>query len=664
MKLSVNFKSIRTKLIINLISICLVPLLILGLATYFQSKSILSKKLEVTSKQTLTEIDNGLNNYFTSISAPIKMLSTNINFVEGDNEEKLKYAEFLLGDVKESNPDILNTFYGTELGNFAVYPKLELPKDFNHKDRLWYTLALEKKGQIAITKPYKDVQTGKLVISLSKTVEKDGKVVGVVGIDMSLDTLSNTLSKSKIGDTGYVFIADNNGVTISHPKKEMIGTDTPTKLSFWNDVKNNKDGFTKYNYGGENKFATYKTNDTTGWKMVASMNESELSKDLNSIRSSILIVVLIVAVIAIFIATALSKGIANNLNKIKHAFDLASNGDLTAEVDIKSRDEFGELGKDFNIMIDNISNLMKSVEASSKTVLETSSNLAIMAEETTSSVGQVSHAIEEIASGATHTAQSAQEGAEDIQNLSEGLDKIEISTEKMGEISTSARQLGSQGLEMVQVLGEKSDKTKLAALQVSSIVKEMNSSTDQIDAISGTISDITEQTNLLSLNASIEAARAGEAGRGFAVVADEIRKLAEQSKNSTEEIKKIIEDIKSKSTTAVKAMDETEIVVKDQEEAVVKTQKIFREIINSIGTLTEKVDEIKSHTTDIDNKKEKVVGQIENISSISEETASATEEVSASAEEINATMEDFTRYAEQLKSLSAELEMEIGKFKL
>ncbi|WML35543.1 methyl-accepting chemotaxis protein [Clostridium sp. OS1-26] len=664
MKPSFNFKSIRTKLIINLISICLVPLLILGIATYFQSKSILSKKLEVTSKQTLTEIDNGLNNYFAATSAPIKMLSTNINFTEADIGERLNYAELLLGDVKESNPNILNTFYGTESGKFAAYPKLELPKDFNHKNRPWYTLALEKKGQIAITRPYKDAQTGKLVVSLSKAVEKDGKVVGVVGIDMSLDTLSNTLSKSKIGDSGYVFICDNNGTVISHPKKEEIGGNTPTKLSFWNDLKNNKSGFTKYDYQGQNKFSTYETNTVTGWKMVASMNEDELNKDLNSVRSLILIVALIVAVIAIFIATLISKGIANNLNKIKHAFNLASNGDLTAKADIKSKDEFGELGKDFNIMIDNISNLMKNVESSSKTVLETSSTLATMAEETTYSVGQVSHAIEEIASGATHTAQSAQEGAEDIQNLSEGLDKIEISTEKMEEVSASTRQLGSQGLEIVQVLVEKSDKTKLAALQVSDIVKEMNSSTDQIDAISGKISDITEQTNLLSLNASIEAARAGEAGRGFAVVADEIRKLAEQSKNSTEEIKKIIEDIKSKSTTAVRAIDETETVVKDQEEAVVKTQKIFREIISSIGVLTEKVDEIKNQTMDINNKKEKVVGQIENISAISEETASATEEVSASTEEINAIMDEFTRYAEQLKDLSAELEIEIGKFKL
>lgn len=664
MKLGFNFKSIRTKLIISLVSICLIPLLILGIETYFQSKTILSKKLEVTSKQTLKEIDNGLNNYFNALSASLKMLSTNINFVQGDNEEKFTYAEFLLGDVKESDEDILNTYYGTESGKFSIYPKGDMPKDYNHKIRSWYTLALEKKGQVAITQPYKDAKTGKMVITLAKAVEKEGKVVGVVGMDISLDTLASTLSKSKVGNAGYVYTVDNSGIVVSHPDMKVIGTDAPTKLSFWNDTKNNKDGFVKYNYNGQNKFATYMTNSSTGWKLIAAMDEGELGKDLNSIISSLLITVLVVAAIAIFIATVLSKGIANNLSKVKHAFNLASNGDLTAEVDIKSKDEFGELGKDFNNMIKNISSLMKNVDSSSKTVLETSANLASMAEEATSSIGQVSHAIEEISSGATHTAQSAQEGAEDIQNLSLGLDIIESSTVKMGEISINARQLGSQGLEMVQVLGEKSDKTKLAASQISAIVKEMNSSTDQIDAISGTISDITEQTNLLSLNASIEAARAGEAGKGFAVVADEIRKLAEQSKSSTEEIKKIIEDIKSKSATAVKAMDETEIVVKDQEDAVVKTQKIFREIINSIGVLTEKVDEIRSHTTEINDKKEKVVGQIENISSISEETASATEEVSASAEEINATMEEFTRYADKLKSLSEELECEISKFKL
>jgi methyl-accepting chemotaxis protein len=186
----------------------------------------------------------------------------------------------------------------------------------------------------------------------------------------------------------------------------------------------------------------------------------------------------------------------------------------------------------------------------------------------------------------------------------------------------------------------------------------------QITTISATISQITAQTNLLSLNASIEAARAGDAGRGFAVVADEIRKLAEQSNRSTEEIKKIIEGIQGKSTMAVNAMSEASEIVAAQDKAVGETRGIFTEIMNAIAVLTSRVEEIKNSTTEVQENKENVLGQIECISSISQETASATEQVSASTQQINAAMNEFTKYAEELQRLSEVLDKEVGKFKL
>lgn len=658
-------KSVRVKLISSFLAICLIPLIALGIFTYAQSYSILSKKLEVTSAQTLGEIDRGLSNYFSAMSNPLDILAINYNFTNYNTApDSDKYINLFLEDTQISDSNITTVFYGTETGNLFLYPKAELPAGFDARTTDWYKASASKKDEVTISPPYLDKATKTYIVTLSKAVEVEGKIVGVVGMDISLQKLSEGLAAMKVGDQGYVAVSDDKGIMISHPKKEYIGTDIMKKQSFWGEMEANPSGFARYELDGVRKFAVYKTSEFTGWKMVATLSESELSADTNKILFAITIAVLIVGVLVIVLSVFLSNGIAGNVKKIQAVIEKASSGDLTVSVDIKSKDEFNILGKAFNKMIENISSLMKNVGTSSKDVLETASNLAAMSEQTTAAVHQVAQAMDEITIGATKQAESTLQGATDMEDLSTKLDIISESTKNMGRISSDTEKLSSTGLTMVEELMDISSGTKTSALEVGKLVNDVNNSMVEITAISDVISGITEQTNLLSLNASIEAARAGESGRGFAVVADEIRKLAEQSKNSTEEIKHIINEIQHKSIAAVKAMNENEIAVNNQTEVVNKTKEIFDNIINGIFALTDKVGEVQKFIEDIQDKKENVVGQIENISSISEETASATEEVSASTEEITATMNDFTQYAQDLQELSEKLEQEINNFKI
>jgi methyl-accepting chemotaxis protein len=642
-----------------------IPLIILGYGANIQAKSILNEKLKLTSQQTLLEVNDGISSYFDGFSNMITMTSTDYNFVNSDKSEQAAYIPESLKNLKESNSNIFSSYFATTDGKFDIYPSSKMPEGFDPRERPWYKQAVDNKGKVIITLPFTDAQTGKNVVSIAKTVERDGKVIGVCAMNVSLETLTEKISMKKIGRTGYVFISDVEGKSmIAHPNKDLLGTDAASKQSFWNDAKTNEKGFITYTFNNTKKFGVYETNNITGWKLVATLDEKELSNDTNSILTTTLVIIVVICFISIVLSLLLSKGIAHNIKKLKEVFEKASSGDLTVSITSSTKDEFMDLANSFNEMLKNISELMNNVTKSSKTVLETSSNLASMSEEVTASIGEVAKAIEEVSEGATNQSQNAQNGVTEMNDLSNRLDKISVNSNEMDKLSASTKELGAKGLSMIDTLIEKSKKTKIATGEVDSIVRDMDESTRKINTISETISQITEQTNLLALNASIESARAGEAGKGFAVVAEEIRKLAEQSKSSTEEIKVIITNIQSKSDTAVKAIKSTESVVTEQDLAVGKTQEIFSEILRSIETMISKVDEIKTSIIDVDEKKKKAVLEIENISLISQETASASEEVTASTEEITAVMDRFTKYADELQLLAEKLDEEISKFRM
>ncbi|GEP66657.1 methyl-accepting chemotaxis protein [Clostridium beijerinckii] len=659
-----NFHSIRIKLIISLVLICFIPLIVAGVFSYNQSKSILSQKLNLTSKQTLSEVNSGLDNYFAGFTERVTMLSNNYNLVNVDYGSNFDYIPDLLKNLKESNKDIFDTYYGTASGKFAIYPDTKMPEGYDATKRPWYQEAIKAKGKPVITKPYQDAATGKTVVGIVQAVVKDNQIVGVVGMDLTLTALSEHISAKKVGNSGILFITDADGIMLAHPDESSIGKDDVTKLSYWNEAKTGDSGFITYNYNGTEKFGAYTTNKITGWKLIASLEQSELSSDTKSIILTTSIIILIMLIISVIVSLILSKGIATNIKKLKEVFAKASDGDLSTFIEIKSKDEVGQLANDYNSMIKNIGKLLESAKETSNIVFETTANLSSMAEETTASMSQVSLAVSEISQGAVNLAESSQDTATGVGELSKKLDNIADATRDMNKVSEETKGFSKQGIITVSTLIDKNSETMEATEKVSNIFSDMNESVKMIISMSDTISEITEQTNLLALNASIEAARAGEAGKGFAVVAEEIRKLAEESQNSTEQIKSITGAIQSKAEVAAKAMENTKKINSEQNEAVTKTESIFNDILFSITTLTEKVIDVKHSVDDMQIQKQIFVSQIENSSSISEETASSTEEVTASAEEVTATMDRFSHHTEELQHLSEKLKKEIDKFKV
>jgi methyl-accepting chemotaxis protein len=661
----INFRGLRAKLLSILVVISLLPVGVLGYFAYSKANKVITDEFHRGTSETLREVNRGIDNYFQGLEGYLNMLADNVNFTE--IEKNPQYEPFTLGalkNVQTTRKDITAIYMARESKKITIFPTADLPKDFDPTSRVWYKGAVSKKGAVSYTEPYKDAVSGKIMVSLSKTVENNGQLIGVISMDINLEELSKVLSGITISSKGYVFITDSKGIMIAHPDGSLLGGDIATTLAYWENAKKQESGHQTFLFKGENKFINYTTNKNTGWKLMASLPVTELTKHSNAILYITLIVIAIVGVITTIIAIIVASGISNKLNKLKETFKKAAEGDLTVEVKIHSKDEFEELGNHFNMMMSNIGGLISSVKASSDVIYSTSGSISTMANETNKAINEVALTIDQVAQGASQTSQDIQSGVDAVDVLAGQIDSIDSLAKEMITISEKSNNLGREGLKVMNKLTETTERNNKASIGVGQVVSDMDSTTGQIGMITDTINSIAAQTNLLALNAAIEAARAGEAGRGFSVVADEIRKLAEQSTSATKQIQGLVENIKTKSGMAVQTIEDAKSIVTEQNEAVTDTRDIFNKILESINELMNEIKLIQTSIVETNKGKLEIVSRMQSISAVSEESSASAEEVSATTQQVTAAMNEFTNSAAGLQELSEKLEEQINKFKL
>ncbi|MDE5413412.1 methyl-accepting chemotaxis protein [Alkalihalobacterium chitinilyticum] len=376
------------------------------------------------------------------------------------------------------------------------------------------------------------------------------------------------------------------------------------------------------------------------------------------------IVLLAIIVIASLISLWFTKGIKKRLAQLSTSMEKAGQGDFTFEVIDNSGDELSDLTNSYKTMKDNLSEMIEQVIETSQQVAASSQQLTAGAEQTSKATEQITESIQSVADGADGQTVSVEESARSMEEVSAGINTIAENASLIAEAGSHASERAKQGGQYVGQTVQQMNTIHASVNESSDVIKLLEKRSQQIGDITKVITDIANQTNLLALNAAIEAARAGEHGKGFAVVADEVRKLAEQSQQSSTQISSLITEIQNDMSLSNEAMNQVKEDVKAGLRITERTEESFKEIHRSMADMGEQIDEMAATAEQMSASAEEVSATVTGISTISRETSMHTQQVAASTEEQLASMEEILASSNSLSEMAMNLQELVSKFKI
>lgn len=686
-----KIRSIGVQLVVFFVIAISIPTILLAVDVSRTTKVAQTSNTKLTSEQTLQETKKGFTTYLKTLSQPVDLLTrkNEIKHLEDQGELDTNITaihDSLIASCKVTNGAV-RAYYTTNTGHLITgwyewdsvnnknVNKKEAVTGVDNTKKEWYTncIGLPARNSIycAITEPYTDSVTGKEIITVSQEIKhSSGDNYGTVAMDIEFQEIKDYVENIGLLNTGFVLLVNKDGKILVNNEKNTYVTDSVAGLKFWGELMNlsDSDKYGVHAYtekiGKENVQIMASTDEITGWTLVGIVSEKETEAVIGKISFSTLRTGIFSFIIGIVIAVLVTMTFTREIKKVNAVMTKVAAGDLTQRIPVKKKNEFGVLETNFNEMVDNVSGLIKDVEKRSEVIISSSQNISEISMTTTETVSQVSEAIQSVSIGAAGQAESTNVATKEIDNLAEKLSETRAYVSDINDMSAETQELSNKGIVIVDNLMGKAQKSIDNSKLSKQVMHEMIESIEKINFISDAITEITEQTNLLSLNASIEAARAGEAGKGFAVVADEIRKLAEQSQSSTDEIKQIVNEISEKSDMVEKALDETDEIVAEQNASIQDAKELFNTISNSINALTEGLNNIDKLNQEMNESRGTVISSMDDVVAVSTQTASASEEVTASAEEVNATMQNLNQCTIELDEIANALKEAINKFKL
>lgn len=670
MNQSSKFNGIAVKLISGFM-VVIILIIVLGTVSYNSSSSAMTKSYEQNMAGTVSTTASYLELGMSQIKSEAKKIINNndfYNYYRGayKNDAPHEYmmwsslynnvqsaasaSEFIMaitvfgsyGDGISSAGELKNGFYDTF--------KASLSEDA--KDGIWISSHEELDSIL-------NIDPGRYAASYVQSFTNfDGYVV----IDITAKAVTNVLRNLVLDDGILIGYVSPDGTELINTEEE--GSIFASQTFFQEAKTAGSASSSMVKYDNQNYLFIYSPIAGTGSSVCSLVPKNVMLSQAYQIRNMTISITIAATIIALLIALLLAVNIHKAINTIIGVLEKAAGGDLTGSVSLKRKDEFGILGSSINGMIANMKELLNKVNQISGLVQSSSDNVAQTSEILVTSSDEICNAISEIETGATSQAQETEKCLEQMAGLSDKINVLSTNTRAIETISHDTKTYVSQGIDIIAKLSERSKDTQEVTNAVIDGINKLNDESQNIENIVEVISSISDQTSLLSLNASIEAARAGESGKGFAVVADEIRKLADESMHAVGGISDIITRIHTQTELTVETAKRAEQIVGAQQDALTTTINLFHDINQHVEALADNIDDMTTGIEQMSAAKDETLSSIQSISDVSDRSASSTTEVSATVLDQLEAVKHLNGNAETLNNNSSDLLDAVTQFKL